>query len=60
MNRTLTLQQFRHLKYEEKDRFMTILLRYNMHYQANLIFKSTSDWLRIFLHWSKCKIEKNS
>ena len=31
-----------------------------MHYIADLIFKSTNDWLKIFLHWSKCKIEKNN
>lgn len=60
LNRTLTLNEFQYLKYEAKDRFLTILLRYNMHFVGDTIFGDSESKYRIFLHWSKCKIEKSN
>ena len=31
-----------------------------MHYIGDLIFKDSESKYKIFLHWAKCKIEKNS
>lgn len=41
MSRTLTLDEFEYLKYEAKERFLTILLRYKMHFIADTIFKDS-------------------
>lgn len=35
LNRSLTLPQFDFLKYDYKNVFLTVLLRYNMHFAAD-------------------------
>lgn len=60
LSRTLTINEFDYLKYEAKDRFLTILLRYRMHFIGDTIFKDSESKYKIFLHWAKCKIEKNN
>ena len=59
LSRSLTLTEFEFLKYEYKEVFLTILLRYNMHFAADNIFGDSQSKSRIFLDWAKCKIEKN-
>lgn len=39
---------------------MGILLRYNMHFMADLIFGDSASKEEILMHWAKCKIEKHS
>lgn len=56
LNRVLTIDEFEFLKYEAKDKFLTILLRYNMHFIADTIFGDSESKYQIYLHWSKCKI----
>lgn len=41
LNRTLTIDEFEHLKFEAKDSFLTILLRYKMHFIGDTIFKDS-------------------
>ncbi len=41
-----------------KEKFIDILLRYNMHYELDLIFGDSYAKGKIFYHWAKCKIEK--
>lgn len=44
------------MKYEMKDRFIDILLRYNMHYELDLMFGDSESKAKLFYHWAKCKI----
>ena len=60
MKRFLTIEQFHFLKYEMKDKFIDIMLRYNMHYELDLIFGDSEAKARTFYHWAKCKIEKEN
>jgi hypothetical protein len=39
-----------------RDKFIDILLRYNMHYELDLIFGDSQSKAQIFYHWAKCKI----
>ena len=55
LSRWLSLKEFEQLK---TDRFLAMLLRSNMHYVADLIFEDSASKRKIFLHWGKCKIEK--
>ena len=37
-----------------------MLLRSNMHYVADLIFDDSQSKKKIFMHWAKCKVEKET
>lgn len=56
----LTLTQFRNLKYEEHKTLVILLLRYNMHFIADVVISDSEGKEKIFLHWAKCKIEKET
>jgi hypothetical protein len=57
MSRWLWLKEFEDLR---SERFLTMLLRRNMHYVADLIFGDSLSKKKIFVHWAKCKIEKET
>lgn len=39
---------------------MLLLLRYNMHFVADMIYEDSKSKERIFEHWARCKIEKET
>jgi hypothetical protein len=58
MNRWVTYQEFRALK--ASDHFLLLLLRYNLHFVADMIYEESAAKQRIFAHWARCKIEKET
>ena len=57
LSRWLSFEEFEELR---NERFLAMLLRSNMHFVGDLIFEDSQSKEKIFLHWGKCKIERET
>jgi hypothetical protein len=48
------------LTLKASDQFLLLLLRYSMHFVADMIYEDSKSKEKIFSHWARCKIEKET